>query len=79
MLITRDGKHVAVLLAPVDDDDLERLLLSRSRRFQQLLKKSRKSIRPGRGLSEEDVWLAVDARAAQRAGNGKRTRGKATG
>jgi hypothetical protein len=32
MCITRNGKAVAVLLAPYDDDDLERLMLGRSSR-----------------------------------------------
>jgi prevent-host-death family protein len=38
VVITRNGKAVAILLAPVDDDDLERLLLARSPRFQSLLR-----------------------------------------
>ena len=50
-MITRNGKPAAVLLAPGDDDDLERLLLARSPRFQSLLDKSRKSIKAGKGLS----------------------------
>jgi prevent-host-death family protein len=56
VVITRNGKAVAILLAPVDDDDLERLLLSRSPRFQSLLAKSHRSIRAGRGLTEEEFW-----------------------
>lgn len=39
IVITRNGKAVAVLVAPSDDDDLERLLLARSPRFQSMLKK----------------------------------------
>jgi len=62
VVITRHGRAVAVLLAPIDDDDLERLLLSRSPRFQSLLSKSRRSIRAGKALTHEDFWKA----AAQR-------------
>jgi prevent-host-death family protein len=62
VVITRNGKAVAVLLAPFDDDDLERLLLSRSPRFQALLNKSRRSIRSGRGLSRNEFWKAVRQR-----------------
>ncbi|QLQ06198.1 MAG: type II toxin-antitoxin system Phd/YefM family antitoxin [Anaerolineae bacterium] len=43
IVITRNGKAVAVLLAPVDDDDLEGLLLARSPRFQSLLAQSRRA------------------------------------
>ena len=51
VVITRNGKAVAVLLAPRDDDDLESLILSRSPRFQALLNKSWQSIKAGKGLS----------------------------
>ena len=43
VVITRNGRAVAILLAPVDDDDLEGLLLARSPRFQGLLAKSRRA------------------------------------
>lgn len=62
VVITRNGKAVAVLLAPVDDDDLEGLLLARSPRFQSMLDKSRQSIRAGKGLSSEEFWKAVAER-----------------
>jgi len=60
VVITREGNPVAVLLAPVDDDDLERLILARSPRFQALLEKSRQSIRAGKGLSRTEFWKAVE-------------------
>ncbi len=52
-------------MAPVhdDSDDLERLLLGRSPRFQALRDRSRQSIQAGRGLSEEAFWTAVRKRA----------------
>jgi prevent-host-death family protein len=62
IVITRNGRPVAVLLTPVDDDDLEGLLLARSRRFQALLDKSRRSIRSGKGLTHTDFWKAVAQR-----------------
>ena len=66
IVITRNGKPVAVLLAPANDDDLERLLLSRSPRFQALLNRSRKSIQEGKGLSETAFWKAVRERRRKR-------------
>jgi prevent-host-death family protein len=62
VIITRNGKAVAVLLAPVDEEDLERLMLARSPRFQALLNKSRKSIAAGNGLSNDAFWKKVQAR-----------------
>ncbi len=59
IVITRNGKAVAVLLAPTDDDDLERLLMARSPRFQAMLERSRQSIKAGSGLSQEEFWQTV--------------------
>jgi PHD/YefM family antitoxin component YafN of YafNO toxin-antitoxin module len=80
LVITRNGKPVAVLLVPFDDDDLERLMLGRSPRFQALLNRSRKSIEEGKGLSEEAFWGAVRKRAKERkATTAKGNRNKASG
>ena len=68
IVITRNGKAVAVLLAPVDDDDLEQLLLARSPRFQALLGKSRRSIAAGKGLMRDEFWKAVKQRHGKSAG-----------
>jgi prevent-host-death family protein len=66
IVITRNGKAVAVLLAPYDDDDLERLILGRSPRFQAMLNRSRQSIEAGKGLTEEEFWEAVQKRTEKR-------------
>jgi prevent-host-death family protein len=67
IVITRNGKAVAVLLAPIDDDDLEGLLLARSPRFQTLLDKSRASIQAGKGLSSRQFWDAAAKRQEEQA------------
>ena len=59
VIITRNGKPVAILLAPTDEDDLDRLMLSRSPRFQALLDKSRGSIAAGKGLARDEFWKTV--------------------
>mgnify|MGYP001389606380 CR=1 FL=1 len=74
VVITRNGKAAAVLLVPHDDDDLERILLGRSPRFQALLNRSRQSIKEGKGLSEEAFWDAVRKRAKERKAAGRRTK-----
>jgi len=77
VVITRNGKAVAVLLVPYDDGDLERLMLGRSPRFRALLDRSRRSIEQGKGLSEKAFWEAVRKRAQQRkatAAKGRRTK-----
>ena len=62
VVITRNGKPVAVLLAPRDAEDLEQLVLVHSPRFQALLDESRASIRAGKGLARNAFWKAVTAR-----------------
>ena len=62
IVITRNGKPAAVLIAPANDEDLENLVLARSPRFQAILEKSRRSIKEGKGLTEEEFWFAVAQR-----------------
>jgi len=62
VIITRNGRAVAVLLTPVDDNDLENLILSRSPRFQAILDRSRQSLKAGKGLSRQEFWRAVAER-----------------
>ncbi len=64
IVITRNGKAVAVIIAPLDDD-LESLLLARSPRFQALLERSRKDLRAGKGLSSEQFWRTVNERSGE--------------
>jgi prevent-host-death family protein len=61
VIITRNGKPAAVLLAPKDEEELERLVLAYSPRFQALLGKSRRSIKLGKGVSHGEFWKTVAA------------------
>lgn len=67
VVITRNGKPAAVLVYPVDDEDLENIVFSRSPRLQNLLEKSRQSIREGKGLTEQEFWQVVDEKVAEKA------------
>ena len=69
IVITRNGKPVAVLVAPQDDDDLERLILARSPRFQALLNQSRESLKDGKGLSSDEFWARVDQNPSESVAN----------
>lgn len=76
VVITRNGKAAGVLLVPFDDNDLERLMLGRSPRFQALLDRSRQSIKEGKGLSENAFWEAVRTRAQERKATAEKNRRK---
>src|SRR5207248_991033 len=71
VVVTRNGKAVAVLLAVTDDDELERLVLAHSPKFQALLDKSRRQIEETGGIPHEQFWREVEAEARQDAGKGK--------
>lgn len=61
IVVTRNGKPVGILLGAADEDELERLILVHSARFQKLIEKSRKQIREGRGIPFDQFWSELDA------------------
>jgi antitoxin (DNA-binding transcriptional repressor) of toxin-antitoxin stability system len=60
IVITSNGKAIALLIAPIDDDDLESLLLSHSSELQTILNQSRQSIKIGEGLTTDTFWARVE-------------------
>src|SRR5437660_109586 len=74
VVVTRNGKPVAVIVGVQDEDEIERLLMAYSPRLQAILKQSREQIREGDVLRHEEFWAEVEASRASRAGSGKRKR-----
>jgi prevent-host-death family protein len=73
VVVTRNGKAVAVLLAVTDDDELERLVLAHSPRFQALLDRSRRQIDETGGIPHDQFWREVKTEARKPAAtNGPR-------
>ncbi len=70
VIVTRNGKAVAVLLAVTDEDELERLVLAHSPKFQALLDKSRRQIEETGGITHEQFWREVEAESRETAGKG---------
>jgi prevent-host-death family protein len=65
VVVTKDGKPVAVLLGVQDEEQLERLLLAHSRRFQAIINAARKRFQEGKGIPHEDFWREVKKRHAK--------------
>jgi len=61
VIITKNGKPSAVLLAVADEEELERLILAYSPKFQAILAASRQEIRETGGMSHEAFWQQVEA------------------
>ena len=62
IVITRNGRTAAVLIAPTDDDDLDWLLLSRSPRLRELLERSEKSIAEKGAIPSDEFWKKIRER-----------------
>ncbi len=71
VVVTRNGKAVAVLLAVTDEDELERLVLAHSPKFQALLDKSRRQIEETGGIPHDQFWREVKAATREDASKNK--------
>jgi prevent-host-death family protein len=71
VIVTRNGKAVAVLLAVTDEEELERLVLAHSPRFQALLDKSRRQIEETGGIPHDVFWREVEAESRGKVSSGK--------
>jgi prevent-host-death family protein len=71
VIVTRNSKAVAVLLAITDEDELERLVLAHSPKFQALLDRSRRQIEETEGIPHDFFWREVEAESREGAKKGK--------
>ncbi len=76
VVVTRNGRPVAVIVGVQDEDEIERLLMAYSPRLQAILEKSRKQIREGDVLSHEEFWAEVAASRGRRRRGQKREAGR---
>jgi prevent-host-death family protein len=60
VVITKNGKPVAVLLPMEDADELERFTLAYSRRFQKILQQARDQIGTTGGIPHDDFWNELE-------------------
>ncbi|MBI4311146.1 MAG: type II toxin-antitoxin system Phd/YefM family antitoxin [Chloroflexi bacterium] len=60
VVLTRNGKPVAILLHIDNPDNLERLLMAYSPKLQRILEESKRQIAAGEVLSEDEFWQQVE-------------------
>jgi prevent-host-death family protein len=56
VVVTKNGRPVAVLVGVQDEEEIERLLLAYSPRLREILDLSRKQITEGGGIDHEEFW-----------------------
>jgi prevent-host-death family protein len=79
IVVTRNGRPVAVIVGVQDEDEIERLLMAYSPRLQAILEASRKQIREGHVLRHDEFWKEVGAsRGAKRNGGKARLAGRSS-
>ena len=61
VIVTKNGRPVAVLLSIKDEDEIERMILAYSPKFQNILEVAEQEIREGKGIKHEDFWREVEA------------------
>ena len=66
IVVTRNGKPVALLTPIREDDDLDSLLLTHDRRFIRLLAEARDRVRAGQYLTNEQFWRELRRQRARR-------------
>jgi prevent-host-death family protein len=60
VVVTRNGKPVAVLLGVQDEEEIERLLMAYSPQLRAILDQSRQQISEGRKLGHQEFWADLE-------------------
>jgi prevent-host-death family protein len=56
VVVTRNGRPVAVIVGVQDEDEIERLLMAYSPHLRAILDRSRQQFQQGEWLNEEEFW-----------------------
>ena len=56
VVVTRNGRPVAVIVGVQDEDEIERLLMAYSPQLRAILERSRQQFRDGQCVGEDEFW-----------------------
>ncbi len=59
VIVTKNGRPTAVLVAVSDEEDLERVVLAHTPRFMAILDAAERRIKKGKGIKHDDFWRTV--------------------
>jgi prevent-host-death family protein len=74
VVVTRNGKAVAVLLAIEDDDELERLVMAYTPRLRAIVDAARGRIGRGMGIPHDKFWRDLEGERPPTKHSGRRAR-----
>ena len=60
IVVTRNGRPVAVIVGVQDEEETERILMAYSPHLRAILARSRQQFREGQWLSEEQFWSQLE-------------------
>jgi prevent-host-death family protein len=61
VIVTKNGRPVAIMLGISDQDDLERIMLAISPKFQAFLDEVERRIQETGGMDHDEVWSQIEA------------------
>jgi len=61
VVITKNGKPVAVLLSVNEEDEIERLILAYSPKFQAILAAAEQQVKVGQGIKHDVFWQEIES------------------
>ena len=60
IVVTRNGRPVAVIVGVQDEEDIESVLMTYSPQLRAILERSRRQIREGLSLNEDEFWSQME-------------------
>jgi prevent-host-death family protein len=60
IVVTKNGRPVAMLVAVSNEDELERLILAHSPKLREILDAAEQRIQEGEGIAHGDFWREVE-------------------
>jgi prevent-host-death family protein len=80
VVVTRNGRPVAVIIGVQDEDEIERLLMAYSPQLRAILERSRQQFQEGQWLGEKEFWSQFEpAQPSEGAATPKKKRGRGKG
>jgi prevent-host-death family protein len=61
VVVTRNGKPVAMIVSITDEDEIERMMLAHSKKLKSILDDAEARIRATGGIKHDDFWSQLDA------------------